>query len=92
MKKALLIAAVALMSTSALASKARRAALGNAPQLTDIQDIAGDIQIGGNMNIARPDKAAAYGEWATMEFGQTANSVTLAAPARSGLHRPGHAR
>ena len=78
MKKALLIAAVALMSTSALASKARRTALGNAPQITDIQDIAGDVQIGGNMNIARPDKGAAYGEWATMEFGQTSGSNTAA--------------
>ena len=73
--KTLLIAAVALMSTSALASKARRTALVNAPQLTDIQDIAGDVQIGGNMNIARPDKAVAYGEWATMEFGKTAGTA-----------------
>ena len=78
MKKALLFAAVALMSTSALASKARRTALGNSPQITDIQDIAGDVQVGGNMFIAEPDKAAAYGEWATMEFGQTASAATAA--------------
>ena len=78
MKKALLFAAVALMSTSALASKARRTALGNSPQVTDIQDIAGDVQVGGNMFISRPDKAAAYGEWATMEFGQTSSAATAA--------------
>ncbi len=78
MKKALLFVAVALMSTTALASKARRAALGNSPHLSDIQDVAGDVQVGGNAFVAKPDKAVAYGEWATMEFGQTATTAPVA--------------
>lgn len=67
MKRALLIAVVSLAATSALASKARKEALSNAAHLSDIQDV-----------ITKPDKASAYGEWATMEFGSTAGTTTRA--------------
>lgn len=60
MKKALLIAAMVAMSTSAYASKARVQALGASPHLNDIQDI-----------MTKPDRVATYGEWATVEFGQS---------------------
>ncbi len=86
MKKALLFAAVALMSTSALASKARRTALGNVRDMSDISDIAGDVQVGG-MYIARPDKAMAYGEWALMELGKSTTAATTTAVAEGGFVR-----
>jgi hypothetical protein len=66
MKKALLIAVVALASTSAHASKARETALANSRHLSDIQDV-----VGTNTGVTKPDKAVAYGEWATLEFGPT---------------------
>jgi hypothetical protein len=73
MKKALVIAAVTVLSTSAFASKARTYALGNSAHLNDVQEV-----------LAKPDKAAAYGEWATLETGATAGAGTLGAPRAEG--------
>lgn len=67
MKKVLVIAAVTVLSASAFASKARKTALANSIHINDIQDV-----------LTEPDKAAAYGEWATMEFGSTAGANSRA--------------
>lgn len=65
MKKTILIAAVTLASASAFASKARVNALQSAAHISDIQDV-----------MTKPDRAAVHGEWATLEFGQTALGAT----------------
>jgi hypothetical protein len=68
MKNTLLIAALALAATPAMASKARLTALDNAPQLSDIQDV--------NSNSA---KLMEHGEWLTFEMGSNSYSTTPAA-------------
>lgn len=58
MKKTLLIAALSMAATPALASKARLSALGNGEHLSDVQ-----------RTFDRPYQAAMHGEYATVEFG-----------------------
>src|SRR5687767_14620277 len=76
MKKALLIAAVTVLSTTAYASKARRTALADSPHLNDVQDIH-----------TKPDRAATYGEWATVEFGATGTGTSEDVAAEGGFVR-----
>lgn len=58
MKKMLVLAAVALATTPAFASKARLSALQSAAHLSDTRDV-----------LAKPDRAMAHGEFATLEVG-----------------------
>lgn len=59
----LVLAAVALVTTPAFASKARLGALQSAAHLSDTRDV-----------FARPDQAMAHGEYATLEVGGTAGT------------------
>lgn len=68
MKNALLIAALALAATPAMASKARVKALNNASHISDIQDV-----------FTNPAKATKHGEWLTFEMGPTASTNATAA-------------
>ena len=68
MKKILLIAAVTMMSTSAIASKARKTALGSAAHLSDVNDI-----------LTKPDQAMNHGDSAIFELG---NRQRLLQPVR----------
>lgn len=68
MKKTLLIAALALAATPAMASKARLSALNNAAHLEDIQD-----------TLKNPSKVTKHGDWLTFEMGT--NSYTAASQA-----------
>ncbi len=78
MKKALLIAALTVAVTPAMASKARLSALNNAAYLTDIQDV-----------FVNPARATQHGEWLTFEMGQTAttNAATTGTHAEGGFSR-----
>jgi hypothetical protein len=73
MKNTLLIAALALAASPAMASKARLSALGNAAHLQDIQDI--------HSNAA---KITEHGDWLTFEFGQTNTAGTVPSPSPRG--------
>lgn len=63
MKKMLVLAAVALVTTPAFASKARLNALQNPAHTSDTRDV-----------FARPDQALVHGEFATLEVGGTAGT------------------
>ena len=60
----LVLAAVALATTPAFASKARLSALQSVNHITDTRDV-----------LSRPDQALAHGEFATLEVGPTATAT-----------------
>jgi hypothetical protein len=68
MKKTLVIAALALAATPAMASKARLNALNNSAHLEDIQD-----------TLTNPSKIMSHGDWLTFEMGN--NNYTAASQA-----------
>lgn len=76
MKKTLLIAAVALMATPAMASKARLTSLSNAKHIEDIQNV-----------FENPAKITKHGDWATFEMGATV-SGDQTAPANTVPNTP----
>jgi len=74
MKKTLLIAALALAATPAMASKARLSALNNSAHLEDIQD-----------TLKNPAKVTKHGDWLTFEMGTNAyTAASQAAPRAEG--------
>lgn len=78
MKKALLIAALSVAATPAMASKARLSSLNNAAHLSDIQDV-----------FVNPSKATAHGDWLTLEMGSTVstNAAASGTKAEGGFSR-----
>lgn len=78
MKKALLIAALTVAATPAMASKARVSALGGAASVSDIQDV-----------FTNPAKSTKHGEWLTFEMGATAgtNAAASGTKAEGGFSR-----
>lgn len=73
MNKFTVIVAVALVATSAFASKARLGALQASPHLSDTRDV-----------FSKPDQALTHGEFATMELSNNAAGANDTAPNAEG--------
>lgn len=76
MNKLTVIVAVALVATSAFASKSRLGALSNAAHLSDTRDV-----------FTKPDQAMAHGEFASMELSANSGANDTAPNAEGGFVR-----
>lgn len=81
MKKILLIAAVTLMSTSAFASKARKAALSNAAHVSDFSDV-----------LTKPDQALNHADTMALEVGGAYTGSDTATASNTGKAEGGFVR